>query len=67
MAGHRQSKVEPAIVTTASDHGLRRNQIQDARLIRKQVLLILPSCVLRLMFPFSPVRNLSVQDCAGSS
>ena len=34
VAGHGRSKVEPANVTTASDLGLRRDQIHDARLIR---------------------------------
>ncbi len=31
VAGHGRSKVEPANVTTASDLGLRRDQIHDAR------------------------------------
>jgi hypothetical protein len=34
VAGHGRSKVEPANVTKASDLGLRRDQIHDARLIR---------------------------------
>ena len=34
VAGHGRSKVEPANVTTASDLGLRRDQIHDARRIR---------------------------------
>lgn len=34
VAGHGRSKVEHANVTTASDLGLRRDQIHDARLIR---------------------------------
>ena len=34
VAGHGRSKVEPSNVTTASDLGLRRDQIHDARLIR---------------------------------
>ena len=34
VAGHGRSKIEPANVTTASDLGLRRDQIHDARLIR---------------------------------
>jgi hypothetical protein len=34
VAGHGRSKVEPANVTKASDLGLRRDQIHDARVIR---------------------------------
>ena len=34
VAGHGRSKVEPANVTTASDLGLRRDQIYDARRLR---------------------------------
>ena len=34
VAGHGRSKVEPANVTTASDLGLRRDQIHDARRLR---------------------------------
>ena len=34
VAGHGRSKVEPSNVTTASDLGLRRDQIHNARLLR---------------------------------
>jgi hypothetical protein len=34
VAGHDRIKVEPANVTTASDLGVRRDQIHDARLAR---------------------------------